>query len=111
MTIRAALLKRGWQQRLSTTLKRVEREVRNLASAQAMLLRDANPPELPGVYLFSSDGEILYVGEARGSGGLYDRICRKHVSGSDSHPLQRAFMVKFPDRSERREYLKNHIAV
>ena len=53
----------------------------------------------------------LYVGEAKGSGGLYDRIMRKHVSGDDRHALQRYFTVDFPDRVIRRDHIMGNVQV
>ena len=100
-----------WNDWLSANSKLIEQDVSNLAAAPAILLKDASPPESPGVYLFLVDSEVVYVGEAKGSGGLYDRIMRKHVSGSDSHTLQRAFKAKFPDRQERREHIRSTISV
>lgn len=89
----------------------IEQDIRSLASAQPVLLGDADPPPLPGVYLFSLDGEVLYAGEAKSAGGLHDRIIRKHVSGSDSHPLQRAFKNDDPDRAKRRHFLRSSVYV
>lgn len=107
----ADLATHEWRLWLDKNLRLIEQDIRSLASAPCYLLCDANPPELPGVYLFSSSGEIKYVGEAKSGGGLYDRIMRKHIAGSDKHPLQRAYLEQFPDRRERRAFLKQNIAV
>jgi hypothetical protein len=72
---------------------------------------EAQPPEKNGVYAFSIDDEIIYVGEASGSSGLRDRICRKHVSGDESHALQKEFQKRFPDRLQRRAFIKKTIWV
>ena len=53
----------------------------------------------------------MYVGEAKGLGGLYDRIMRKHVSGDDRHALQRYFKVDFPDRAIRRDHIMGNVQV
>lgn len=82
-----------------------------LLAAPKTLVGGANPPAKNGVYAFSFDGEIIYVGEAAGSSGLNDRILRKHVSGDEGHALQAAFREQFPDRLERRAYIKASIHV
>jgi hypothetical protein len=92
-------------------LSEIGRLFNGLVAAPCVLISNANPPEKNGVYAFSIDGEIVYIGEAAGSGGLYDRILRKHVAGDDSHALQKAFKLKFPERQERRVYIKNKISV
>jgi len=51
------------------------------------------------------------VGEAKGSGGLRDRILSKHVSGDDNHAIQRAHKLRFPDRKVRREFIKRNVFV
>jgi hypothetical protein len=71
----------------------------------------AAPPTKNGVYAFSLDDEIIYVGEAAGSGGLKDRILRKHVSGDEGHALQNELTLRFPDRIDRRNFIKNAIDV
>ena len=88
----------------------IEHDVRELLCSKAQLLGLAKPPRASGVYLLSIDGEIKYVGEAKGGGGLYDRIVRKHLSGDDSHAIQRAFAVEFPDRLTRRGHIRNVVA-
>jgi hypothetical protein len=82
-----------------------------LLQESRVLVGDARPPEKNGVYAFSIDGEIIYVGEASGSSGLRDRICRKHVSGDDGHALQKEFQKWFPDRLQRRAFIKETISV
>ena len=71
----------------------------------------SQPPDTNGVYAFSIADEIIYVGEASGSGGLRDRIKRKHVSGDNGHALQKALSTDFPDRAERREHIKSSVFV
>jgi hypothetical protein len=83
----------------------------SLIQATPVSVRDAVPPSKNGVYAFSIDGEIVYVGEAAGTLGLWDRIKRKHVSGDEGHVLQSEFEQKFPDRLERREFIKTSVFV
>lgn len=62
------------------------------------------------MFLLLVNGEIQYVGEAKGSGGLRDRLLQKHISGDESHAKQRAMQNRFPDRMRRREYIRNNVA-
>lgn len=78
-------------------------------AAPPVRLRDAAPPNGSGVYLLSVNGEIVYVGEAKGSKGLRDRLLSKHLSGDDNHAIQRAFKEAFPDRLARREHIKDTV--
>lgn len=82
-----------------------------LMQASRVPVGEARPPEKNGVYAFSIDDEIIYVGEASGSSGLQDRICRKHVSGDEGHALQKEFQRQFPDRLQRRAFIKETILV
>lgn len=61
--------------------------------------------------MFLFEDEIMSVGEAKGSSGLQDRIGREHVSGDDGHTLQRWFKTRFPDRLERREFIRQNVQV
>lgn len=81
-----------------------------LLSQSEVLLGEADPPETSGVYLLLLNGEIRYVGEAKGSGGLRDRLLRKHISGDDKHAIQRALKDEFPNRALRREYIKKNVS-
>jgi hypothetical protein len=92
-------------------LEDIRADIEDLLSAPLMLLGAASPPSDNGVYMFVHDSTIVYVGEAEGSGGLYDRLLRKHLSGDDNHALQRAFKEQFPNRRERRDHLGNNIHV
>lgn len=89
----------------------VEREFEALLSAPEVVWRDARPPSTSGIYAFVEDEKIVYVGEAKGSGGLWDRIMRKHMSGDDKHAMQRAFQKRYPDRRERRSYMSQFLKV
>ncbi len=84
---------------------------RNLLGAPRATIGSADPPRKNGVYAFSIGDEVVYVGEAAGSSGLRDRILSKHVSGDEGHVLQNEFSVRFPDRRERRTFIKGHVIV
>lgn len=79
--------------------------------AEDMLLGEAAPPTVPGVYGFLYQGTLRYIGEAKGKRGLADRIMSKHLSGDESHALQRAFQTAYPYRLARRNFLKRSIRV
>lgn len=83
--------------------------ISELLSATAVPLGSAEPPPMPGIYALVHEGKIKYIGEAIGSKGLRDRLLSKHLSGDDGHTLQRVFALEYPDRIQRREYLKKHI--
>ena len=82
-----------------------------LVATPPIIVGRAMPPSTSGVYAFSLEDEIVYVGESAGSRGLRDRIKSKHLSGDDSHALQAAFLFEFPDRKARRAHLKEKIGV
>jgi hypothetical protein len=71
----------------------------------------AEPPLRSGVYVFSYQGRDIYVGQAKGSKGLRDRILSKHVSGDEGHALQRFFKDDFPDRDLRRAHIRKAVSV
>ena len=96
---------------LTVALACVNKAVNDLLHSPRLRIRDANPSEQSGDYMFEIDGAIAYVGEAKGSGGLRDRILRKHVAGDEGHALQRHFRDPFPDRGLRREHIKDHVRV
>jgi hypothetical protein len=87
----------------------VRDDVFKLLAATPELLGLANPPNVPGVYMFLIDDVIMYVGEAKGSKGLRDRLLSKHLSGDESHAIQRAYKLDFPDRSLRRDHIKKTV--
>ncbi|MHB8473230.1 MAG: GIY-YIG nuclease family protein [Gammaproteobacteria bacterium] len=96
----------------------LEQAIDHLSSNVAALLTSvpvplgtANPPNGSGVDMFLVDGEIVYIGEAKGSKGLRDRLLSKHTSGDDNHACQRAFKDLLPDRVIRREYIKTTVFV
>lgn len=88
-----------------------EKIVEAFASARDVPLDEARPPAVPGVYGFSFKGKLCYIGEAKGRGGLFDRILRKLLGGDEGHALQRAIQERFPDRHARRAFLKRAILV
>lgn len=100
---------KDWTAKLKDGYKLFTKEITALFSAREVLISDAIIPTDPGVYMFLMEKEVMYVGEAKGSGGLRDRIVRKHLSGDDSHVLQRAYRNEYPDRETRREFLRSNI--
>jgi hypothetical protein len=73
-------------------------------------LGSAQPPTGSGVYvLYDHEDLLAYVGLAKGSKGLWDRLTKKHISGDESHAAQRAYMDRFPDRAARRAFIKEHV--
>jgi hypothetical protein len=87
-----------------------EDAIKRLFEAEPYLLGSANPPSDIGVYALFYDGELKYIGEAKGRKGLRDRLLSKHLSGDDSHTMQRVFISEYPDRAERREFLKRSVS-
>ena len=87
----------------------LEAIITELLSCPAIPLGSADPPTTPGIYALVHERKIKYIGEALGSKGLRDRLLSKHLSGDESHTLQRVFATDYPDRIQRREYLKAHI--
>jgi hypothetical protein len=92
--------------KLDDILSNIAEEVRAVVEAPAVPLGKAMPPLTPGVYLLSVGDEITYVGEAKGSKGLRDRLLSKHLSGDDTHAIQRAYLAGFPDRVLRRDHIR-----
>lgn len=97
--------------KLTEGIRVFSQAVENLISAPPRCIGESDPPENSGVYVFLIGGQAMYVGEAKGSGGLRDRILRKHVTGDEGHALQRFFKNEFPDRSLRREHIKRNVHV
>lgn len=85
-------------------------DVAALLASSAVLLGIANPPNVSGVYMLLMDDEVMYVGEAKGAKGLRDRLLGKHISGDDTHAIQRAFKSKYPDRGLRRDHIKRTVS-
>lgn len=93
-----ALLNRRWMQFAS--------DVRSLLERTGITLGEATPPRESGVYvLFDEYAMLTYVGIAT---NLCDRF-HKHISGDESHAIQRALVDRFPDRTERRTFMKENI--
>jgi excinuclease UvrABC nuclease subunit len=92
------LLARRWQQFSS--------DIRSLLVSPAREFGSAMPPRSPGVYILQDEFQTYtYVGIAT---DLQDRF-RKHLSGDESHAIQRAYAVRFPDRSDRRDFIRANI--
>jgi len=105
-------LMEDWKDEFARLFESFESYVTELLSATPVLLGEAEPPSRPGAYIiYDHNGQPSYVGEAKGSGGLQDRLLRKHLSGDDSHAIQRAYNEKFPDRATRRNYIKKNVSV
>ena len=82
-------------------------DVKSLMRSDSRALGEADPPEEPGAYILLDEYmTIVYVGIA---GNLRDRLVSKHVSGDESHALQRAYADRFQDRSQRREFIKQNV--
>lgn len=100
-----------YSQKLASGFQSFTVSIESLIAATPCYIGESNPPRDPGVYIFLLNDQIIYVGEAKGSGGLRDRILNKHVSGDETHALQRQFKDEISDRSVRREYIKRNIKV
>ncbi|MEJ6120844.1 GIY-YIG nuclease family protein [Vibrio sp. 2-Bac 85] len=101
-----------WQAKLATLLPEIETYLESLFEMDPVLFAVAQPSKKPGTYIiYNHDGILSYIGEAKGSGGLKDRLLSKHLSGDDKHAIQRAYKSQFPDRLERRNYIKENISV
>jgi hypothetical protein len=85
-------------------------DITKLLAEKPTLLGQARPPNGYGVYMLLVGSDIMYVGEAKGSEGLRDRLLRKHISGDDNHAIQRAFKEDFPDRTLRRDHIKKTVS-
>jgi excinuclease UvrABC nuclease subunit len=93
-----SLLQRRWKQ--------FAVDVRALLGSSTYNLGNACPPEESGIYvLFDEYTTLTYAGSAA---NLCDRF-HKHVSGDESHAVQRALADRFPDRSERRTFIKENV--
>lgn len=100
-----------YSQKLASGFPSFTVSIESLIAAIPCYIGESSPPRHPGVYLLLLNDQIIYVGEAKGRGGLRDRILNKHVSGDESHALQRYFKDEFSDREVRREYIKRNIKV
>ena len=96
---------------LNEILFAVAEDVRAVLATPTVPLGTANPPSTSGIYLLSVGEEVTYVGEARGSKGLRDRLLSKHLSGDDNHAIQRAYLADFPDRLLRRDHIRANVLV
>lgn len=87
-----------------------EQAINQLFEARPFVLGEADPPTNIGVYALFYDGALKYIGEAKGRKGLRDRLLSKHLSGDDNHTMQRVFMSKYPDRTDRRNFIKKNVS-
>ena len=94
---------------LDEAVNNLSSDVNTLLVVTPVQLGVADPPDAFGVYMFLVNNEIVYVGEAKGSQGLRDRLLRKHISGDDNHACQRAFKEQLPDRLARREHIRTNV--
>lgn len=101
----------GIKEQLLAGFEEFRTDIESILRMSPVPLRDANLPNEPGVYLLSVEDFICYVGEAKGSQGLRDRVLSKHVSGDDNHAIQRAYKEQFPNRNDRREFIKSNVYV
>ena len=101
-----------WKHKLDSVVPQLKGYLERLVSAESVLFGEANPPRKPGAYIIDDHKEQLsYIGEAKGSGGLRDRLLSKHLSGDDNHAIQRAYKESWLDRRQRREYIKGNVRV
>jgi excinuclease UvrABC nuclease subunit len=93
-----SLLTRRWDQFAD--------DLRQLLSGRACTLGEALAPRESGIYvLFDEHTTLTYAGMAR---DLCDRF-HKHISGDESHAIQRALAERFTDRTERRKFIKENV--
>ncbi len=100
-----------WQLQLEQCSEIFAKDINTLVTSAAIPLAEAVIPEEHGIDMFLFQGDIMYVGEAKGSGGLRDRILSKHLSGDESHALQKSFKIEFQNRMARREFIRQNIHV
>jgi hypothetical protein len=85
-------------------------DVESLLRSPSYPLAEADLPKVPGVYVIIDEQlQACYVGKATRS--LRDRVLSKHVSGDESHALQHAYKDRFPNRLERRKFLRENLRV
>lgn len=94
---------------IDEAFKSIAEDVASLLALSPVKLGLAKPPNVSGVYMLIVNNLIVYVGEAKGSKGLRDRLLSKHISGDDNHAIQRAFKDEFPDRLRRRDHIKEAV--
>ncbi len=95
---------------VDVALQQIKRDVEALNAAKPVLLGEAALPNTHGVYMFLVGDEVKYIGEAKGSQGLRDRM-RKHLSGDEGHSIQKALKEEFPNRLLRRDHIKKTVYV
>ena len=83
-----------------------EAAMKKLLGAESFLLAGATPPSDIGVYALYFENKLKYIGEAKGQKGLKDRLLNKHISGDDSHTLHKVFKSAYPNKDERKDFIK-----
>ncbi len=82
---------------LEDIISAIADDVRALLKAPAIPLGKATPPSASGVYLPSVGDDVTYVGEAKGSKGLRDRLLSKHIpvmtAMQFSEPISKIFPI------------------
>lgn len=86
-----------------------EEAINDLFSAKEYLLGDAQPTNEIGVYALFYKKKLRYIGEAKGSRGLKDRLLSKHISGDDRHTLHKVFISDYPNKEDRKSFIKSNI--
>jgi len=94
---------------IDEAFKSIAEDVVSLLALSPVKLGLAKPQNVSGVYMLIVNNLIVYVGEAKGSKGLRDRLLNKHISGDHNHAVQRAFKDEFPDRLRRRDHIKEAV--
>jgi excinuclease UvrABC nuclease subunit len=103
---------KSWNDSFNDLVPRLDQDLSALFSMDAVLFGEVNPPKTPGAYvIYDHNGDPGYVGEAKGSGGLRDRLLSKHLSGDDNDAIQRAYKADYPDREERRDFIRKNVSV
>jgi excinuclease UvrABC nuclease subunit len=103
---------RNWKDSFNDLAPRLDQHLSALFSMDAVPFGKANPPKTPGAYvIYDHNGDLGYVGEAKGSGGLRDRLLNKHLSGDDNLAIQRAYKADYPDRGERHDFIRKNVSV
>jgi excinuclease UvrABC nuclease subunit len=98
------------EQKLMQRWREFALDIGTLLRKPSYSLNGANLPTEPGVYIIIDEkGNDCYVGKATRS--LRDRVLSKHVSGDESHAIQRAYKDQFPDRVERRRFIRDNMRV
>lgn len=96
--------------KLREGIPQFEEAINNLFTAEEYLLGVANPTYEIGVYALYYENKLMYIGEAKGNKGLKDRLLNKHISGDDGHTLHKVFLSEYPNKEERKAFIKSNIS-